>query len=182
MDASAINDAEARELLGPGRFTRVFVENEAGQLEARLSQFGNWELRIRSAGDTDWHLACRGDLDSGTLSRDPDPIGTEEAIVRGPLHIDPAARAVTVAGKPFHCPTTRFALLTCLAAQPDRVFTFAQLTRAAWGDEDPTRRNTLKSHVNKLRANLTRAGAENMIVNIYNVGYRLWDRPDLELR
>ena len=51
MDASAINDAEARELLGPGRFTRVFVENEAGQLEARLSQFGNWELRIRSAGD-----------------------------------------------------------------------------------------------------------------------------------
>ncbi|HWB69769.1 MAG TPA: winged helix-turn-helix domain-containing protein [Solirubrobacterales bacterium] len=181
MDASAIGPAQARDLLGPGRFTRVFVENETGQLEARLSQFGNWELHIRPAGATDWRLACRGDLDSGALSRDPEPVGLEEPLVRGPLRIDPAARTLTVSGAEVHCPGIRFTLLVCLAKRPERVVPAAELMQAAWGNDDPSRLAVLRSHVNKLRVTLARAGAEKMVINSWGVGWRLWDRPDLEV-
>lgn len=180
MDASAMGPAQARELLGPGRFTRVFVENETGQLEARLSQFGNWELRIRPAGEVDWRLACRGDLDSGALAPDPEPLGVEEALVRGPLRIDPAARTVTLRGEPFHCPGMRFTLLVCLAERPERVVPVAELMRAVWGDVDLTRRDALRSHVNTLRTSLARAGVERMVINAWGVGWRLWDRPHPE--
>lgn len=181
MDASALDASEARQLVGPGRFTRVFVENDAGQLEARLTQFGNWELRLRPAGAVDWRLACRGDLDSGALTRDPEPIGIEEPLVRGPLRIDPAARTLSVSGEPVHCPGIRFTLLVCLAKRPERVVPAAELMQAAWGSEDPTRGEVLRSHINKLRVTLAKAGAERMVINSWGVGWRLWDRPDLEV-
>lgn len=46
MDASIDRDSPLRKIV-PGRFTRVSVRTPAGEIEARLSEHGNWELRVR---------------------------------------------------------------------------------------------------------------------------------------
>jgi len=61
MDASFDHHSPLREIV-PGRFTRVSVQTPAGEIEARLSERGNWELRVRRDQETTWRLACTGDL------------------------------------------------------------------------------------------------------------------------
>jgi hypothetical protein len=61
MDAS-INRGAPLALLGPGRFTRVAIQTTAGEIEARLSEAGNWELRLRREEEDTWRIACRGVL------------------------------------------------------------------------------------------------------------------------
>lgn len=46
MDALFDQASPLREVV-PGRFTRVSVQTPAGEIEARLSERGNWELRVR---------------------------------------------------------------------------------------------------------------------------------------
>jgi hypothetical protein len=62
MDASFDHDSPLRELV-PGRFTRVSVQTPAGEIEARLSERGYWQLRVRHDLATRLHrrprLRCR---------------------------------------------------------------------------------------------------------------------------
>lgn len=161
----------------PGRFTRVFIETEAGELEARMSTRGFWELRVRPSEEREWRLACRGDLDCGTEAPAPSALGRAEEIVRGPLRIEPAARTVTIDGTPLRFPAKEFVVLCRLAVEPERVVGLEELMQAVYGDADPSRRRALKSHVCRLRRRLRAAGVEGMIVNFYSAGYRLWDDP-----
>jgi DNA-binding response OmpR family regulator len=102
MDASVDHDAAIR-LNNPGRFTRVFVETRAGEIEARLS---------------------------------------------------------------------------ALASQPDRVFAKPTLLQAVWGYNGDEKIRTLDSHASRLRRKLGAAGAGEMVINTWGIGYRLWDRLD----
>jgi hypothetical protein len=70
MDASFDHDSPLRELI-PGRFTRVSVQTPAGEIEARLSERGYWQLRVRRDLETTWRLACTGDLDCGVVTTQP---------------------------------------------------------------------------------------------------------------
>lgn len=161
----------------PGRFTRVYIETEAGELEARMSTRGNWELRLRPSEDRDWRLACRGDLHCGAEAAEPSALGRPEEIVRGPLRIEPAARTVAIDGRPLRFPNKEFEILCRLAAEPERVVGLEELAKAVYGDADPSRRRALKSHVCRLRRRLRAAGVDGLIVNFYSTGYRLWDHP-----
>jgi hypothetical protein len=67
MDASFDHASPLREIV-PGRFTRVSVQTPAGEIEARLSERGNWELRVRRDQEMKWRLACTGDLDCGIVT------------------------------------------------------------------------------------------------------------------
>jgi DNA-binding response OmpR family regulator len=177
MDSAASTRDEARGADFPGRFTRVYIETGAGELEARMSTRGNWELRVRRPEEGDWRLACRGDLDCGAEAAKPAALGRPEEIVRGPLRIEPAARTVAIDGRPLRFPNKEFTILCRLAAEPERVVALEDLAKAVYGDADPSRRRALKSHVCRLRRRLRAAGVEGMIVNFYSTGYRLWEDP-----
>ncbi|MFL5833847.1 MAG: hypothetical protein ACJ76B_07690 [Solirubrobacterales bacterium] len=96
MDASLDHHSPLREIV-PGRFTRVSVQTPAGEIEARLSERGNWELRVRRDQETNWRLACTGDLDCGIVTAQPVGAVQEEVITLGGLRVDPAGRRVTEA-------------------------------------------------------------------------------------
>ncbi len=179
MDASAINEEQAVQLFDPGRFTKVCLQTRAGEVEARLSEYGNWELRVRRHEDESWRLACAGDLDCGVVTTEPVLIPDEEVVVRGSITIDPATRKVDVGDADVSLSRKEFALLLALASQPNRVFTKSELLESVWGYDGDARTRTLDSHASRLRRKLSAAGAAEMVVNCWGVGYRLWDRPDL---
>ncbi|HEX5983888.1 MAG TPA: winged helix-turn-helix domain-containing protein [Solirubrobacterales bacterium] len=177
MDAS-VDHSPLREIV-PGRFTRVSVQTPAGEIEARLSERGNWELRVRRDQEMNWRLACTGDLDCGIVTAQPVAAIQEEAITLGALMVDPAGRRVTVSGHEVTLARKEFALLLVLAAQPDRVFSKEELLATVWGHTGLTHTRTLDSHASRLRRRLHAGGAPGLIVNTRGIGYRLRDRPDL---
>jgi DNA-binding response OmpR family regulator len=93
------------------------------------------------------------------------------------LELDLLARQVWVAGKPLQLSSKEFGLLRLLAAEPERVYTRAELLRIVWGWEnagEAPRTRTLDSHACRLRRKLIAEGLE-MVINVWGVGYRLTD-------
>lgn len=174
MDASIDHGAPLR-LIEPGRFTKVSVQTAAGEIEARLSEGGNWELHLRKAGETNWRTACRGDLDSGVVNAETE---ARHALIRGPLVVEPEVRIATVGDVRLELSRKEFQLLAVLAAKPDRVYSKEELLATIWGLDGTAKTRTLDSHASRLRRKLKAAGADGMIINSWGVGYRLWDRPD----
>jgi DNA-binding response OmpR family regulator len=93
-------------------------------------------------------------------------------LVLGALEVDLAAREVTARGIPVHLSMREFDLLVTLASAPDRVWSFAELTRTVWrtgylGDPDP-----VTSAVKRLRKRL-RVVPELRVTSVRGIGYRL---------
>ncbi|MGE0065899.1 MAG: winged helix-turn-helix domain-containing protein [Solirubrobacterales bacterium] len=174
MDASIDRGAPLR-VIGPGRFTKVSIQTAAGEIEARLSEGGTWELHLRKEDEENWRIACRGDLDSGAINAETDK---RDPLVRGPLIVDPEMRTATVSAVRVQLSPKEFQLLATLAARPDRVFSKEELLATIWGHDGTARTRTLDSHASRLRRTLKAAGADGMIINSWGVGYRLWDRLD----
>jgi DNA-binding response OmpR family regulator len=178
MDASTIKETRAARIFDPGRLTRVFIETDAGQLEARMTARGNWELRLRRAGEQEWRLACRDDIDCGAIADDPAVNGGERVLIRGGLQIDQDTRTVSVNGSRFRFPSAEYTILLRLARHPGRVIEARELIEELYGDADPSRRNALKSHICRLRRRLRKAGIDNLVVSCWGVGYRLWEQAE----
>jgi DNA-binding response OmpR family regulator len=66
-----------------------------------------------------------------------------------------------------------YALLLALASQPDRVFAKPELMQAVWGYDGDDKTRTLDSHASRLRRKLGAAGAGEMVINTWGIGYRL---------
>jgi DNA-binding response OmpR family regulator len=96
-----------------------------------------------------------------------------EPIQLGELNIDPARREVHVAAQLLDLRTQEFDLLMVLAQQPGRVFTRAQLLRAAWGIDYYGQTRTVDVHVSQLRRKLQ--GSTVRIETVTGVGYKLID-------
>lgn len=92
----------------------------------------------------------------------------------GTLELDPASRAVTVAGRPVELTQKEFALLRVLAAAPTTVHTKDELLRTVWGFRARGNTRTLDSHACRLRAKLGATG-DRFVLNVWGVGYRLVD-------
>jgi DNA-binding response OmpR family regulator len=99
--------------------------------------------------------------------------GERERLAAGPVAIDRATRRVTVRGFPVALAAKEFELLTKLATEPTRVFTKEELLREVWDFVALGRTRTLDSHASRLRRKLALAGAENCVLNVWGVGYRL---------
>ncbi|HET7445362.1 MAG TPA: winged helix-turn-helix domain-containing protein [Solirubrobacterales bacterium] len=175
MDASVDRGAPLT-LIGPGRFTKVAINTAAGEIEARMSEAGNWELRLRKEDEESWRIACRGDLDSGAFTAEP---ARRDALVRGPLVVEPEARTARVGDVILNLAKKEFALLVALATKPDRVFSKEELLAAIWDYTGTEVSRRVDTHASKLRRKLRAAGADGMVINCWGVGYRLWDRPDV---
>lgn len=97
-----------------------------------------------------------------------------EPIEHGPLRIDPASRAVTLAGEELSLTQREFDLLAYLAAHPGRVFSRDQLMEAVWEYPFFTDTSTVTVHVRRLRAKLGDDPSEpRFIETVWGVGYRL---------
>jgi DNA-binding response OmpR family regulator len=96
-----------------------------------------------------------------------------ERLAAGPLAVDRATRRVTVHGLPVALAAKEYELLVKLAAEPVRVFTKEELLREVWGFRSLGRTRTLDSHASRLRRKLAQAGAEDCVLNVWGVGYRL---------
>jgi DNA-binding response OmpR family regulator len=91
----------------------------------------------------------------------------------GPLRADLATRTVTVEDVPVVLASKEYELLLKLMSDASRVFTKEQLLRDVWGFRSLGRTRTLDSHASRLRRKLTAAGAGDVVINVWGVGYRL---------
>jgi len=104
--------------------------------------------------------------------RRPHPNGRDR-LAAGPVAIDRATRRVTVHGLPVALSAKEYEFLVTLAAEPTRVFTKEELLRDVWGFRSLGRTRTLDSHASRLRRKLALAGADECVLNVWGVGYRL---------
>ena len=95
----------------------------------------------------------------------------------GGLVVDRTARRAWVGETEVELAPKEFELLAALAADPERVHTKAELLKAIWGLGSWARTRTLDSHAFRLRQKLRNAGAGEVLVNVWGVGYRLSPTP-----
>jgi DNA-binding response OmpR family regulator len=86
---------------------------------------------------------------------------------------DLATRTVTVGDVTVSLAGKEYELLLKLMTDATRVFTKEQLLRDVWGFRSLGRTRTLDSHASRLRRKLAAAGAGEVVVNVWGVGYRL---------
>jgi DNA-binding response OmpR family regulator len=102
----------------------------------------------------------------------------DRRIVRaGPITIDVRSREVRIGDRRVKPTGTEYDLLVTLAGDPTRVFTREELMRAAWGQRTFGRTRTLDSHLTRLRRKLVGDSDDRFIVNLWGVGFRLFDGP-----
>ncbi len=89
------------------------------------------------------------------------------------LVVNTLSREVTAGGIRVSLSTKEFELLACLAGEPERVFSKAELLESVWHFRSPGRTRTLDSHASRLRAKLAAHSRHEWIVNVWGVGYRL---------
>lgn len=100
----------------------------------------------------------------------------EEAVrVAGPIRVDEVTRLVTVGGRIVRLAGKEYELLLKLMSEPNRVWTKEQLLRDVWGFRSLGRTRTLDSHASRLRRKLQFRGDERFVVNVWGVGYRLFE-------
>ncbi|MGH2354256.1 MAG: response regulator transcription factor [Chloroflexota bacterium] len=100
--------------------------------------------------------------------------GTPErdvTIDTGDIHIDPARREVSVAGRPVHLRAKEFDLLVALAQEQGRVLTREALLSRVWGYEYFGDSRTVDVHVTWLRDKLS--GSTAQIQTVRGLGYKL---------
>ena len=93
----------------------------------------------------------------------------------GALVIDPHERSVRYGGRRVELSRMEFALLHYLAADPTRAVPKQELLREVWGYRSQGRTRTLDAHACRLRKRLRTVGADDLVVNVRGVGYRLLD-------
>jgi two-component system response regulator MtrA len=94
----------------------------------------------------------------------------------GELSLDTAAREVTYSSRPLRLTRLEFELLLHLAREPHRVRSRDELMSDVWGYRDSATTRTLDSHISRVRRALRAAGAQELLINVRGVGYRLAPR------
>jgi DNA-binding response OmpR family regulator len=101
---------------------------------------------------------------------------TDGAIMADGLVIDPAKRAVTVAGDSVQLTYVEFEVLHTLALHPGRVYTRQSLLEAVWGDSAYREPRTIDVHIRHLREKIESDPREPaFIFTVRGVGYRFRD-------
>lgn len=103
----------------------------------------------------------------GRLGRTPEPVAG--------LASDPATGRILLDGRPVHLTPIERLLLAYLLDRPGRLVSRAELVRAGWGYDVPTRADLkrLCVNVNRLRVALTKAGWTGSLTTEPNLGYVL---------
>lgn len=122
----------------------------------------------RSASEPSPTIATAADaVPSATTS--PDDVS--DAIVRGPLRVEPTMHTASLDGVELDLTPKEFELLLLFAGHPGRAFSREFLVERIWGYQYDGFDRTVDTHITRLRKKLGPLG-EN-IVTVWGVGYRL---------
>jgi two-component system, OmpR family, response regulator RegX3 len=98
---------------------------------------------------------------------------TSDALVVGPVVLDPAEHSVTLHGEPVSMPLKEFELLQLLMANAGRVLPRDLLIDRVWGNDYVGDTKTLDVHIKRLRSKLEPDPSNPaMIVTIRGLGYK----------
>lgn len=97
--------------------------------------------------------------------------GSSDAIIRGPLRVDPAMHMASLDGVELDLTPKEFELLQLFAEHPGRAFSREFLVERIWGYEYDGFERTVDTHITRLRKKLGPLG--DKIVTVWGVGYRL---------
>jgi two-component system, OmpR family, response regulator ChvI len=104
-------------------------------------------------------------------------VGTEPALVRGDLSVDPERHLCTWKGLPVVLTVTEFMLLKALAQRPGLVKSRDQLMDLAYGESIYVDDRTIDSHVKRLRKKFKAVDPEfSQIETLYGLGYRFKEK------
>lgn len=98
----------------------------------------------------------------------------------GHLEIDPTAHRARWIDASLDLTKQELRILTALAEEPGRAWTFADLSVRVWGGAFHGDADAVRSAIKRLRKKLHRAGVELTIESIRSVGFRL--TPDSAMR
>jgi len=103
-------------------------------------------------------------------------MGAADLLEARGLTLDRRARQLRCHGEPVRVSGREFDLALKLASAPTHVFTRAELLKDVWGIRTVgVRTRTVDTHASRLRVKLEAAGAGPAVVNVWGVGYRLFD-------
>ena len=92
----------------------------------------------------------------------------------GELHFDPSSCRVTYAGQSLNLSNKEYSLLELFLRNSRRVLNRSMILNHLWTGADLPGEDTVKAHIKGLRRKLRSVGAaEDLIENIYGLGYRL---------
>jgi DNA-binding response OmpR family regulator len=91
----------------------------------------------------------------------------------GDLEIDAASREAKVAGKPLPLGATEFRMLEFFARNAGIAFSRERLLEHLWDYDFEGSTNIVDVYVSQLRRKLKRAGAGDVILTVWGVGYKL---------
>ncbi len=134
---------------------------EVGADDYVVKPFGMRELMARAAA-----VLRRVELDR----QQPGSGGPDHAIERGPLRIDPEARAASLEGAPLILTPKEFDLLLLLASNPGRAFNREFLIERIWSGDYEGFDRAVDNHIRRLRRKLGPFG--DSISTVWGIGYR----------
>lgn len=90
-------------------------------------------------------------------------------LIHGEIALDPAAHAVSLAGRPVELSSREFSLLVVLLENAGRVLSRSQLEQSMYGWRDEPDSNALEVHIHHLRKKL----GSDLIRTLRGVGYTI---------
>ena len=160
--------------------------------QLRQADYDGPILLLTAKGDSSYKIEG---LDAGADDYVVKPCPTEElsarirALLRRPreiaspilqwglLQLDPTTCQVYFANNNISLSPKEYGLLELFLRNPQRVFSSTALLERLWGFDEMPGEETIRSHIKRLRRKLKSAGADEVIENIYGMGYRLMPAP-----
>jgi two-component system, OmpR family, response regulator len=99
--------------------------------------------------------------------------GTERAVTRGELRLDPITHALAIREQETPLTPTEFRVLGALVEHTGEAVRRRELIRAGWPDGAIVHDNTLDVYIARLRKKLAGLSASMEIATVHSVGYRL---------
>jgi two-component system phosphate regulon response regulator PhoB len=100
------------------------------------------------------------------------PGGEDEVLTVGALVLNGASHRATARGVELALGPTEFKLLRFFMANPDRVFSRAQVLDRVWGGSVYVEERTVDVHIRRLRVALEGSGCEAYVQTVRGAGYR----------
>ncbi|MGD0113314.1 MAG: response regulator transcription factor [Armatimonadota bacterium] len=101
----------------------------------------------------------------------------QETLTFPGLRIDRTQHRLEVDGEEVHLTPTEFRLLWCLASQPGRVFSRAELLDKIWGYDSESDARTVDVHIKRLRQKTKAAEKRSFaITTVWGLGYKFETR------
>lgn len=102
-----------------------------------------------------------------------EPDVREGSVSAGLLRLNRGGRTATFADVPLVLTALEFSILDTLLSRPEIVFSREQLMEAAYGVDMQVAERTIDSHIRNIRAKLSAAGGDGIILTVHGIGFKL---------